>query len=126
MLATVFIGAAYTLKTGGHIRITVATERFSQKVQAPLDLFVSFVSVVVGTYMSWYFWKMVIHDYRSMATDLSALSMPLWIPKSVMAAGFSLLVLQFVADIIGSLRKTKSSIPPGRRDNEKPKRRLKR
>lgn len=102
MVAAVFIGAAYTLKTDGHISVTIVSGRLPQRIRGYLELFTSFVSLFLLIFLSWYFWKMVIRDYQLMATDLSVWSIPMWMPKSLMAGGTCLLALQFVVNIIES------------------------
>ncbi len=105
---TMFVGAAYTLRQGKHIRIDLLITFLPKRTQEVLDVFtgvIGFVFCVLVTYQSW--------DMVSSAVVLGKLSttplrVPQWIPQSSMLIGFGLLSVQFffiVVDLVLKLMK---------------------
>lgn len=96
------LGAAITLQRGGHIRIDLIYARLPRRWRAALDLvlylFVLLPFLVLLTD--------ALADYALKAfesgerTGQSAWNPPIWPLRTVIAASFSLLALQVVAEII--------------------------
>ena len=57
------LALAYTLRKGGHIKVTVVVEHLSQKVGGKLEVFVALVALATSCYFTVYSAKMVIFAY---------------------------------------------------------------
>lgn len=98
--AAIFIGAPYVLLTKGHVGVDVIqlmvkpqTQRRMSYVGAFFGLLFS-ITLVVAT---------GIHLFEALEggwTTPSVAAVPLWMPLSPMLAGFVLLSLQYIAEII--------------------------
>lgn len=105
---TMFVGAAYTLRQGKHIRIDLLITYLPEKTRTILDVFtgvVGFVFCILVTYQSW---EMVSSAVLLGKLSTTPLRVPQWIPQSSMVIGFAFLSLQYffiVVDLIVKLRK---------------------
>ena len=84
---------SYALRTGSHVRIDVLLPFMSPRVrwladQTALASIVFFIGV-----RSWKTWVMVMKSYEISAVTNTYPLVPLWIPQTVVAIGFSMLTL---------------------------------
>jgi TRAP-type mannitol/chloroaromatic compound transport system permease small subunit len=114
--ASIFLlGAAWTLRQGGHIRIDVLSSRLPALVQnlvnaaAYLGLLVPVLAV-----LCWVAWRTAISAYRTGAIDLAAAwRVPVWPFAVLIAACLSVLLLQVLAEAAKHLAGTsRGNLPP--------------
>ncbi|NYT86413.1 TRAP transporter small permease subunit [Pollutimonas harenae] len=98
--AAIFLGAPYVLLTKGHVGVDVVKLMAKPRTQLKLDCIGSIMGLlfclimVVGT---------GIHLYEALEggwTTPSVAAVPLWMPLTPMLAGFVLLSLQYLAELI--------------------------
>ncbi|MER9671704.1 MULTISPECIES: TRAP transporter small permease subunit [unclassified Mesorhizobium] len=99
--AAFMLAAAYTLKQNDHIRIDIVYGMFSRRVQHWIDLFghVFFLMPFV-TSMVVYFVPYVSLSYRSGEMSNNSGGLIIWPAKAILLAGFFLLALQGISEII--------------------------
>ncbi|MBZ9676545.1 TRAP transporter small permease subunit [Mesorhizobium sp. ES1-1] len=99
--AAFMLAAAYTLKQNEHIRIDIVYGLFSRRVQHCIDLFghVFFLMPFV-TLMVFYFVPYVSLSFHSGEMSTNAGGLIVWPAKAILLAGFFLLALQGVSEII--------------------------
>ena len=99
------MGAAYTLRVGGHVRIDVIYNRFSPRVRAIID--VAFTLVFFFPLWGMLLYTLVPYVYHSWAIGERTLESfwrpPIYPFKTVMPVGVLLLLLQGLAEFIRSL-----------------------
>ena len=99
--AMFLLGAGHTLKHNGHVRIDILYQRFSARGQALIDLLggVLFLLPVAGL-LAWLSWPLFAESWRihEMSPDDGGLLR--WPVKLLLPAGFTLLFLQGVSEII--------------------------
>ncbi len=106
MGAHTLIGAAYTLRERGHIRIDIYYSHYSPKINALVDtigylvLFLPVVSLVsIGL---WEYWvEAFVNDFHS---GQSAWNPVIWPFRFIFFLGFALLWLQGIAELLKFLR----------------------
>lgn len=100
------VGAAYTLREGGHIRIDVLYSRFSDKLRAIVDVvgyLVFFLPVIIWTSVElWNYWVEAL--VKNMMSGQSAWNPPIWPFRFAFFFGIALLALQGLAELIKALR----------------------
>lgn len=100
------VGAAYTLREGGHIRIDVLYSRFSDKSRAIVDVIgylVFFLPVIIWTSVElWNYWVEAL--VKNMMSGQSAWNPPIWPFRFAFFFGIALLALQGLAELIKALR----------------------
>ncbi|MBA7655543.1 hypothetical protein ES703_63449 [subsurface metagenome] len=93
----VCIGLAYALKAGAHVRTTIIVERLPEHINRKLEIPIYLIGVVFAFVWTWSMWVLAIRDYVSGYTTFSALEVPLWIPESVAAIGFTLFLFLMIS-----------------------------
>jgi TRAP-type mannitol/chloroaromatic compound transport system permease small subunit len=99
--AAFLLAAAYTLKQNEHIRIDIVYGALSRRAQHWIDLLghVFFLMPFV-VLMDLFFLPYVLNSFRSGELSNNAGGLILWPAKSLLLAGFVLLTLQGVSEII--------------------------
>jgi TRAP-type mannitol/chloroaromatic compound transport system permease small subunit len=109
------LGAAYTLRERGHIRIDVLYAHFTPKVRALVDVAgYLLLFLPLAWWLSWGLWKYAYFAMLSGETSgESAWNPVIWPFRMVFFMGFLLLALQGTAELIRAIR-----ILAGREDEE--------
>jgi TRAP-type C4-dicarboxylate transport system permease small subunit len=99
MAACFTFGAAMTLRAGGHIRVTLVLGRLSPGARRALEFAAALVATVfvgfLAVAMARFTWGSFVRGQTSISSDTA-----LWVPQAVIAFGFLLLALQFLARTI--------------------------
>ncbi|CDX37804.1 Tripartite ATP-independent periplasmic transporter DctQ component [Mesorhizobium sp. SOD10] len=99
--AAFMLAAAYTLKQNDHIRIDIVYGMFSRRVQHWIDLLGHlFFLMPFVVLMVIYFVPYVSLSFRSGEMSTNAGGLIVWPAKAILLAGFFLLALQGVSEII--------------------------
>jgi len=102
LFALIFLlGAGYTLKHNGHVRIDVLYGRLSPRTQAWIDLLggVLFLLPVAGL-MAWFSWGVFAESWAIQEVSADSGGLLRWPIKLALPLGFALLFLQGLAEII--------------------------
>lgn len=99
--ALFLLGAGYTLKHNGHVRIDIFYQRCTPSTQAWIDLLggLLFLLPFAGL-LAWLSWPLFVESWqlKEMSPDDGGLIR--WPAKLLLPAGFSLLFLQGVSEVI--------------------------
>ncbi|RTL24307.1 MAG: TRAP transporter small permease subunit [Rhodocyclaceae bacterium] len=99
--AVFLLCGGYTLLKNEHVRIDVVAGRFSPRAQAWIDivgtLFFMAPMAVAVLYLSW---PIFVESYRAGEQSSNAGGLPVWPVRALVPAGFALLVLQGVSELI--------------------------
>ena len=99
--AIFLLGAGYTLKHNGHVRIDIVYGRFGKRGQAWIDLLGGlFFLLPFAMLMAWLAWPMFIDAWRTLEHSPDSGGLLRWPVKVLLPVGFALLLLQGVAEII--------------------------
>jgi TRAP-type mannitol/chloroaromatic compound transport system permease small subunit len=99
--AAFMLAAAYTLKQNEHIRIDIVYGMFSRRTQHWIDLFGHvFFLMPFALLMVWYFVPYVLLSFHSGEVSTNAGGLIIWPAKAILLAGFTLLSLQGLSEII--------------------------
>lgn len=99
------LGAAYTLKHDGHVRVDIFYQRFGRRGQALVDLFGSlFLLLPFCLFIGWVSWEYVADSWsiKESSRDAGGLPWVYWL-KSVIPAMAVLLSLQGLSMILKSV-----------------------
>ena len=99
--AMFLLAAGYTLKHNGHVRIDVVYSRLGARGQAWIDLAggLLFLLPMAGL-LAWLAWPMFVDAWTTQEMSPDAGGLVRWPVKLLLPAGFGLLALQGVAEII--------------------------
>lgn len=91
---------AYTLRTGGHVRIDVLLPYLPGPVRAVLDYGALAVMVVFASMVSLYTWRLAFDSFAGDARAMSFLRTPLFVPQGLMALGFTMLGVEAIVILL--------------------------
>jgi len=94
---------AYTLRSGGHVRVDVLFEYFGPRLRRALDALALGIMMVFAATVSVFLWKLVASSYAIGATGHSIIQTPQWIPQAAMALGYTLLALVGLTSLVAVL-----------------------
>ncbi len=99
--AIFLLGAGYTLKHNGHVRIDILYGRFGPRGQAWIDLLGGlFFLLPLACLMAWLSWPIFMESWRTLEHSSDSGGLLRWPVKLLLPLGFGLLALQGVAEII--------------------------
>lgn len=127
LAAASFMALAYTLRSGGHIRVTLVIGHIHGRVRQLLEGIILLLALLLVGYATW---SCAYLEYESWLFDeLSQgyIPVPLWIPQLPMALGLLILAIALLDELILLLRGAQpsylahdegSAVAPALRDHE--------
>ncbi len=100
VLAIVFLGLAYTLKTEGHVRVDVILTHVPVHARAVMETVASLIGLVFAGFLLAGCWWQVSQYWSQGSRSFRYLETPLWIPGTLLIVGAALLVLQLVGRLL--------------------------
>jgi TRAP-type C4-dicarboxylate transport system permease small subunit len=96
MALAVTWGFAYTLRSGGHVRIDVLLPYLSPTLRRLVD-FIALVSTgFLACLFAWKVWLLVIDSWESDMRSSTYLLTPMWIPQGILGVGYTFLAIAAV------------------------------
>jgi len=113
LFAAIFLlGAGYTLKANGHVRIDVLAGRLSERAQAWIDILGGLLFLLPMALIILYFsWPMFVQSYAGGEMSGDAGGLLRWPAKALIPAGFALLVLQALSEIVKRIAFLRGVLP---------------
>ena len=113
LFGAVFMGAAaYTLQRNEHIRIDIVSGRLSKRARDWIDLLGHVIMLMpFAILMLYYLVPYVRHSVRTQEISGNAGGLIIWPAKAILLAGFALLALQGVSEIIKRIAVMRGVIP---------------
>ncbi|MEP0074022.1 MAG: TRAP transporter small permease [Marinomonas sp.] len=90
---TTFLGLGYSLERNGLIKVNILSDRVAEKYHWLLELFIAFVSFMLFSWVSYYWYINVARSYKRNITSESIAETPLWIPEGMVLVGLVLLCM---------------------------------
>jgi TRAP-type mannitol/chloroaromatic compound transport system permease small subunit len=102
--AMFLLGAGYTLKHNGHVRIDIFYNRLGARGQAWIDLIGGLLFLLpMAILLTWLAWPMFLDAWLSHEMSSDAGGLLRWPVKLLLPLGFALLALQGVSEVIKRL-----------------------
>jgi TRAP-type mannitol/chloroaromatic compound transport system permease small subunit len=122
LFAVVFLlCSGYTLLHNEHIRIDIVAGRFSRRTQTWIDIFGTvFFLLPIAAYMMWSSWPVFMNAWTSGEVSGSAGGLIRWPVRLLVPAGFFLLTLQGVSELIKRIAYLRGLIPDPVEKHEDP------
>jgi TRAP-type C4-dicarboxylate transport system permease small subunit len=100
MGGAVFLGAAFTLRSDGHIRVNLLIENVPAAVGRLIDMLCTVIGVAVCAFLTHAMTVKLLDDLRSGSHAPTPMETPLAVSDAAIAAGLLLLTLLMVARLI--------------------------
>ena len=105
LVALTFLSLATCQVHGGYHELLIVKQRMSPGARLRLEIAMQALCLACAIVLTWYFTRMVIGDLRSDERSLTALRVPLWLPRLTMPLGTLALAVALVLDIRHRYRK---------------------
>lgn len=96
----IFLALALTQHDGGHIRVTLVTDRLPQPVARVLAVIAMLAGVVLFSWAAWAGWLAANRSFAIGEMERGSIRFPLWPIKYAVCFGMILLSVQFLIDAV--------------------------
>ena len=96
----VFLGAGYTLKEKGHIRITLVLNLLPNKLARAIEFLAGVAATLFLGYITFQLYRMTASAFRYGSTSGTLTDTPLWIPQAVVVFGAAVFTLQMAVETL--------------------------
>lgn len=103
MAASAFLGLAFALRTGAHIRVTLLLERVPPGAKRALDILCLAIATGVSAWFAWSTGDTMIDSWRFNETTIGQVPIPKWIPLAGMTLGIALVAIAFAEDLVDEI-----------------------
>jgi len=104
LVAVTFLGLAYTLRHGKHVRIQIVTSRLRSKTRKIVDLAASVVALAFLVFCIFPVYNQALESYTYKSQLLDYFRTPLYIPQLIICVGVCLMTLELVVHIVNQIR----------------------
>ena len=101
MAATFFLALPFTLKSGGHIRVSFFADRFGPRVRRAFEAWAAGAGAATAGYGAWYATDMAWSSYLFGDLSFGMIPTPLWLPQSGFALGLIVLTVALIDELAG-------------------------
>lgn len=103
LAAASFLALAYTLREGGHIRVTLVIGNLPPVIRRFFEVWCLGVATSITCYFTYYTARLVWESYSY--NDLSAgmIAVPIWIPQCAMLTGLVILSIALLDELVAIL-----------------------
>ena len=108
MGAAVFLAAAFTLRSGGHVRVSLLSNSVPARMAKAIDMAATLFAAAIAVYVAYALLAFSWQAHVSGSTSPTIDEVPLVYPRGVMAIGALLLAVQMIARALQNLM----SLPP--------------
>lgn len=103
MAASAFLGLAFALRTGAHIRVTLLLEKAPAGLQRALEIACLVLATAVSAWFAWSTGAMAYDSWRFVEYTIGQVPLPKWIPIAGMTLGVALVAIGFLEDLVDVL-----------------------
>ena len=104
LVTMTFLGAAYTLQEGGHIKVELLTSNLPPKARNWLQRITSCIGFGAVLWFAWMVWRLVHNTYSTGVRDTSVFRFSLFPPRLMMLIGIGVLALAIAIQIFDNDR----------------------
>jgi len=94
-----FFALAYTLKEGGHIRVSLFIQRLPEKSRRHIEIWCCALASVISLYFTYYTVLLIIDAFQYNDLSSGMIAVPLWVPQSAMAMGLLVLSIALIDEL---------------------------
>ncbi|WP_370283778.1 TRAP transporter small permease [Pseudooceanicola sp.] len=99
-----FLALAYTLRMGGHIRVSLLTQKLNGRAALAAEVLCLLIALGVTGTAGWFLVSLVQESVHYGDTSSGIVPIPLWIPQTGVAIGMGLLILALLDTLVETIR----------------------
>lgn len=111
LAAASFLAAPWTMRSGGHIRVSLVTSRLPATSQRYIELGVLVIASLLIGYAFYYIVLLIGESWQFGDVSPGIIAVPLWIPQTIMGVGMGLLLVSLLDALVTNWVFGKSLIP---------------
>ena len=100
LVISVYFGMSFVAMAGGHVNITMATERLSIRKQKFLDAVANFLGFLVFGFLAVGAWAEFIKALKIMEMRIGVYRFPIWPFRLFFAVGMTMFVVQLAINVV--------------------------
>ena len=104
LAASTFLGLAYTLRRGGHIRVTLAIRHAGPTLRRWIEAWCLALSAAAVAYFFYWAVDLVWFSWKFDELSPGLLAIPFWIPRLAMATGALILLIALIDELVCLIR----------------------
>lgn len=104
LVGATFLGLAYTFIHHAHIRVTLLVTRLPAALRAWFEVFCLGIALIISLLLSYGLVGLIIESREFNDVSSGFMSIPLWIPQTVLLVGVALLCLALAEALFMTLR----------------------
>ena len=105
LVISVYLGVSIVASEGGHVNVTITTDRLSKPVRHGMDAFANFLAAATFTFWCVGAWMEAYKAFAIMEMRIGVYRFPLWPFRIFFALGVSMLTFQLVLNTIRFFKK---------------------
>lgn len=91
---------AWTLRSGGHVRIDVLLPHLPRALRSVLDYLAMAAMAFFAAFVAFYAWRLALESFDTDARAMSFLRTPLYVPQGILAVGLSVLGVEAIVILV--------------------------
>lgn len=103
-VASAFLALAATLRSAGHVRVTIMLRFFRGVGDRVMTSLVLAVGLALTVFAAWAVTLQTIASYQRGSVSYGIFAIPLWLPQAVMTAGIVIFAIALLDELIATLR----------------------
>lgn len=103
MAASTFLGLAYTLNAGAHIRVNLLVGRFGPQIRRRIEIWCCAIGSAAFVFFSFKAWEMAWESFLFGDTSPGLMAVPFWIPQIGMALGATIMAIGLIDQLVQTL-----------------------
>ena len=108
-----FWGIAYVQSRGGHMRLGFLWQRFGPRGRAILDILTILIGLFLFAIITWQGWIWAIQSWTTKESTMGAWTVPLFPGRIGLAIGSSILLIQYIIDLVRNVAQFSSASKAG-------------
>ncbi len=100
LAASSFLALAYTLRSGGHIRVNLFIRHISEAKRLWIELWCAAVGAGISGYFTWFAFSLVLESIEFGDVSPGMVPVPLWVPQSAVSLGLLVLTVAFIDELV--------------------------
>jgi TRAP-type C4-dicarboxylate transport system permease small subunit len=113
LVAMIYLGLAGTQNARANFQVTLFIERLPERAQRWIGVVLLIVLIAVTSVLCWFCVRAAISSFERSEITYGLIEVPIWPSRAIIAFGFALLVLQFIADVIHLGKGTRRAFDEG-------------
>lgn len=100
LAASTFLALAYTLRGGGHIRVTLAIQFLPRPLRRGAEALALATAAAMTGFAAWHMVLYVLDSFSYGDMSSGMLAVPIWIPQTPLALGLTILTIALADDLV--------------------------